>query len=118
MARAYPWLFTVVMVGVGLVQPCNAAESADAKAVLGEVRKCWNPPLGAAEENLKADISIELDAVGRVVGEPAIVQVSAGKLATVFARSTIRAVKMCQPYRRDLSHPLSGQFQLTFVAAP
>ena len=35
-----------------------------------------------------------------------------------YSDGAIRAMKLCQSYRGGTSQPLSGQFQLTFVAAP
>ncbi len=68
-------------------------------ALIGQIKRCWNPPIGAAEANLTVALRFSLNQDGSLNGEPQIIQGPAHPLGPSLARSAQRALLMCGPYR-------------------
>lgn len=68
-------------------------------ALMGQIKKCWNPPIGSAEAGLKVVIRFALAQDGSVNGRPAPLEAPAHPLGLSLARSAERAIIQCGPYR-------------------
>ena len=68
-------------------------------ALMGQIQKCWNPPIGAAEAGLKVVLRFNLAQDGSLVGRPAPVEAPAHPLGLSLARSAERAIMQCGPYK-------------------
>jgi hypothetical protein len=68
-------------------------------ALIGQIKKCWNPPPGASEANLKVTIRFALNQDGTLNGRPQPVEAPAHPLGVSLARSAERAIMQCGPYK-------------------
>ncbi|MDR3376806.1 MAG: hypothetical protein P4L98_24060 [Ancalomicrobiaceae bacterium] len=64
-----------------------------------QILKCWNPPIGAAEANIKVTVVFSLNQDGSLNGtpQPASEQ-PANSLGPALVSSATRAIRQCQPY--------------------
>ncbi|NLH80012.1 MAG: cell envelope integrity protein TolA, partial [Phyllobacteriaceae bacterium] len=72
---------------------------AETDGLIGQIKKCWNPPIGAAEAGLKVVLRFSLNADGSLSGQPELVQAPAHPLGTSLAASARRALMQCGPYK-------------------
>ena len=64
-------------------------------ALVAAMRKCYNPPLGAAEEGAKARLLVRLNPDGTVSGQPQILSSTGPTQAQTNASAAVRAVLRC-----------------------
>ena len=67
-------------------------------ALIGQIKKCWNPPIGAAEARIKVTMRFALNRDGTVNGRPQPMEGPAHPLGPGLARSAERAILQCGPY--------------------
>lgn len=68
-------------------------------ALIGQIKKCWNPPIGSAEAHIKVTMRFALNQDGTVNGRPSAIEAPAHPLGPSLARSAERAILQCGPYR-------------------
>jgi len=68
-------------------------------ALIGQIKKCWNPPIGSAEANIRVVMRFSLNQDGTVNGRPSVVSGPAHALGPGLGRSAERAILQCGPYR-------------------
>jgi colicin import membrane protein len=68
-------------------------------ALIGQIKKCWNPPIGAAEANIKVVLRFSLNRDGTLNGNPEPVSIPSHPAGVGLARSAQRALMQCGPYR-------------------
>ena len=71
-------------------------------ALRAQVRACWNVQGGGADaESLRAKISFKLDRAGNIASDPVAGGTGgdSARARRAFARSALRAVKRCAPYK-------------------
>ncbi|MEJ1158137.1 hypothetical protein [Prosthecomicrobium sp. N25] len=68
-------------------------------ALVAQIKKCWNPPIGASEANLKVTMRFALNQDGSVSGRPQPIEAPAHPLGVSLARSAERAILQCGPYK-------------------
>jgi outer membrane biosynthesis protein TonB len=68
-------------------------------ALRAQIRRCWNPPAGAADaQNLRVEMNVKLRVDGSLAAQPVLLERGASPYFQVFAESALRAVERCQPY--------------------
>ena len=68
-------------------------------ALRAQIRRCWNPPAGAADaQNLRVEMNVKLRVDGSLVAPPVLLERGTSPYFQVFAESALRAVERCQPY--------------------
>jgi len=72
---------------------------AETDGLIGQIKKCWNPPIGAAEAGLKVTMRFALNADGSLSGQPELIQAPAHPLGVSLAASARRALMQCGPYK-------------------
>ena len=72
---------------------------AEPDGLIGQIKKCWNPPIGAAEAGLRVTMRFSLNADGSLNGQPSVVEAPAHPLGVSLAASARRALIQCGPYK-------------------
>lgn len=68
-------------------------------ALRGQIGRCWNPPIGAAEaEGLLVKVQMRLNRDGTVAAPPKVMNSGSNPFFRAAADSARRAVLRCQPY--------------------
>jgi outer membrane biosynthesis protein TonB len=68
-------------------------------ALRAQIRRCWNPPAGAANaQDLRVDMNVKLRVDGSLAAQPVLLERGTSPYFQVFAESALRAVERCQPY--------------------
>jgi hypothetical protein len=67
-------------------------------ALRERVKQCWQPPVGAADQNLQVVFHLLFNVDGTVKRGPDVVEGAPSALGPVFAESARRAILQCQPY--------------------
>ncbi len=68
-------------------------------ALRGQIGRCWNPPIGAAEaEGLLVKVKMQLNRDGTVAAPPKVMNSGSNPFFRAAADSARRAVLRCQPY--------------------
>lgn len=68
-------------------------------ALVGQIKRCWNPPIGSAEAGIGVTLRFSLNQDGSLNGQPEIVQTPSHPLGTALAASARRALLQCGPYK-------------------
>lgn len=68
-------------------------------ALVGQIRRCWNPPPGAVEAGITVTLRFALNQDGSLQGGPVIAKTPDHPLAVPLANSASRALRMCGPYK-------------------
>jgi outer membrane biosynthesis protein TonB len=68
-------------------------------ALRAQIRRCWNPPAGAANaQDLRVEMNVKLRVDGSLAAQPVLLERGTSPYFQVFAESALRAVERCQPY--------------------
>lgn len=68
-------------------------------ALVGQIKKCWNPPIGSAEAGIGVTLRFSMNQDGSLNGQPEIVQTPNHPLGAALAASARRALLQCGPYK-------------------
>ncbi|WP_027834953.1 cell envelope integrity protein TolA [Maritalea myrionectae] len=70
-------------------------------ALAAQMRKCWNPPISALDEDgLTVRLLVDLNRDGSVAGTPQVMDISiSGQVGQATASAAQRAVRRCGPYQ-------------------
>lgn len=68
-------------------------------ALVGQIKKCWNPPIGSAEAGIGVTLRFSMNPDGSLAGQPEVVQTPNHPLGVALANSARRALMACGPYR-------------------
>jgi outer membrane biosynthesis protein TonB len=76
-----------------------ALSQSEIDALRAQIRRCWNPPAGAADaRDMRVEMNVKLRIDGSLAAEPVLLERGTGPYFQVFAESALRAVQRCQPY--------------------
>lgn len=108
---------------VAFVEPVEALSKAAERRMTArfasQVRRCWLPPGGADGAKLKVDLRIRLGQDGALAAEPEVMRQPEHPLAAAFAKSAVKAVQMCAPYKLPAAHYAEWKdFTALFDAVP
>ncbi|WP_333826165.1 cell envelope integrity protein TolA [Pinisolibacter sp.] len=68
-------------------------------ALVGQIKKCWNPPIGSAEAGIGVTLRFSMNQDGTLAGQPEIIEAPAHPLGPALAASARRALLQCGPYK-------------------
>ena len=68
-------------------------------ALVGQIKRCWNPPIGSAEAGIGVTLRFSMNQDGSLNGQPEIVQTPSHPLGVALANSARRALLQCGPYK-------------------
>ncbi|MDK9695697.1 MAG: cell envelope integrity protein TolA [Siculibacillus sp.] len=68
-------------------------------ALVGQIKRCWNPPIGSAEAGIGVTLRFSMNQDGTLSGQPEIVDTPNHPLGVALAASARRALQQCGPYK-------------------
>ncbi len=68
-------------------------------ALVGQIKRCWNPPIGSAEAGIGVTLRFSMNQDGTLSGQPEIIEAPAHPLGPALAASARRALMQCGPYK-------------------